>query len=201
MTTKKVVMKRRAMANSRFSRFQRRALRAGFILTILAVVGCSGMFGSSREYREYLNTFVPAPMITSEETAQLTPDQESVVKYLASMLYAERKLEAKKTAKRYAYYLDILGKNPERGILKGLQDESVSLKPASDGRLVGDCVYDPAVDWAELYSISRIEITDGTARVEASFYRCPLSAVGYEYRLVRKGETWEFIRSKIQWMS
>jgi hypothetical protein len=198
---KEVVVKRRAVVDSRSPDFQKRALLGSFVLAILAVVGCSGMFGPSREYREYLNTMVPAPMVTSEEAAQLSPDQESVTRYLASNLFAETKLKAKKTGRRYIYYLKVLGKNPDSRILKDLQDECVSLKPASEGRLLADCVYDPAADWAELYSISNIQIADGIATVEASFYWGPLSAAGYEYRLVRKGETWEFIRSKMRWIS
>ena len=62
-------------------------------------------------------------------------------------------------------------------------------------------IYHPEVDWAELFSIDGIDIDGGTAKVELSYYWAPLSAWGYEYSLIRKGESWEYVRSKIKWVS
>jgi hypothetical protein len=192
-------MNRRIMIHSQFPYLRSKALFGGVLgLTILAVVGCAHTYDSSdRAYKEYRSTRVATVMFASEEIAHLTPDEESLVRFLASRLFDQAKLKAEARGRKYTYYLKVLGKNPDPGILKDLQDENVRLKPASEGMLLDDRVYDPGADWAEMYSISKIEISDGVARVEAGFFLAPLSAIDYEYHMIRKGETWEIARSKM----
>jgi hypothetical protein len=182
------------MTSKAFRYLKKRAMYCVLILIILGTVGCSGI-------NHHIDSFPIMPMLDSEEIAQLTSDEQSIVKYLATKLLEEKKIEAEARGKKYAYYFKVLGKNPDPTILMNLQDERVKLKPASAGRLRADMVYDPEVDWVELYSIIRIEIAGEAAKVEVSFYLNPLSAIGYEYRLVRKDSTWEFVGSKWLWIS
>ena len=148
-----------------------------------------------------LDNYPDMPLLDTEEIAQLTADEEPLVKYLVAALFEEKGAEARKRGKKYRYYIKVLGKNPAPNILANLHDERISLRPASAGRHRDGIVYDPDMDWSELYSISSIEIDDGNAKVQVSFYKHGLGSVGYEYRLIRKEGVWEFVGSKLLWIS
>lgn len=63
----------------------------------------------------------------------------------------------------------MLKKNPDPGILSGIEDDRVKVMPASMGILENGIVYVPEADFGELFSIVRI-VNDGEcAFVEQEF--------------------------------
>ena len=149
----------------------------------------------------YVRSLPITPLLDTKEVAQLTCDEQSLARYLTCNLFEEKKIEAKKTGKRFTYYVKIFGKNPDSTVLSNLADEAVKLKPASEGRLRGDIVYDPETDFAEEYSIISISFTGEEAKAQVDFYHAALWGIGYEYRLARKGTTWEIKKAKWLWIS
>ncbi len=188
------------MTNRLFQYLHRKWMHGVLLLVILATTTCAGV---SSHQEAYVRGLPIKPLLESEEIAQLNSDEQSIVKYLATLLFEREKQEAVVRGKKFTYYVKIVGKNPDPTIIANLQDERVKLKPASTGWLrgVGDMVYDPEADFASLYSIHRIDIDGEAAKVKVSFYEGSLSGVGYEYHLIRKNDAWEFVRAKLLWLS
>jgi hypothetical protein len=168
--------------------------KSTYILLFILISGCSQLnhyqyFADSNEtevrYKPFLDT---------KEVAALNLDEREIVLSVIADHIANSELVFElyqESDKEFIFYIGVFGKNPPDILDEIVTPAILSLMHISDGSLRNGQVYHEDHNIIpEIFSISKIEFTNGKAIVEVYSYRSPLNAAKYKVELQKEGEKW-----------